>query len=193
MAKTKSIPAWVVMCDGGVRCTRCGKAEAMPLPMPADAFGPWCQYVGALHKTCQDTGRRDPDAKSVDEWWKGHDTGISSRAIYRRMMGYPRTREAFGDCPADPDDFGRCYRLLLIAPEWRARIGEMSANGKQWARLAEHWDELTAMYEAIGWEASGRTSWNKAAAVKMYDRMKQLERPAPHSPQPTTIQGARNG
>ena len=151
MKKTASrkAPAWLVMGDGGVRCLRCGKSEPMPVPMPLDAFGPWVAYQGALHRGCPDTGRVDAPATSVVDWFNGHDTGTSSKAIYRHMMGYTRERAPFGTHPHDPSDFGRCYRLLALEPRWRARIGEMAQYSKAWAALAGAWDELTAMYEAV--------------------------------------------
>jgi hypothetical protein len=157
------------MSDGGARCERCGKAEPMPLPMPADAFTPWCEFVGAVHRGCKDTGRVDVAAQSVGDWIHGHDTGISSKAIYRHMMGIPRDDRdwRFGNYPLDPSDFGRCYRLLQIAPNWRNRIGEMAKYGKQWAALAGAWDELTAMWETV-------IESKAKLAPELYDRMKEL-------------------
>ena len=159
-------PEWLVMSANGVRCLRCGKVEPMPLPMPADAFGPWSEYAGAVHQHCKDTGRVDAAATSVGEWFHGHDTGVSSLATYRHMMLIPRLNR-YSNYPSDPSDFGRCYRLLKIEPSWRARIGEMAQYGKEWAALVDAWDELTAMYEeAI---ASGAKM-----ATGMYERMKEL-------------------
>lgn len=78
------------------------------------------------------------------DWIGGRDTGASSVAIWSHMMG----ARSSGSFPYDPSDFGRCYRLLTLAPEWRARIGEMAKYSKTWARLAARWDELTALFEA---------------------------------------------
>ena len=172
------IPSWVVMGDGGVRCTRCGKVEMMPTPMPAAAFMPWCEYVGAVHSGCKDTGRVDPVPSCVEEWITGHDTGVSSKAIYRHFMGYTRERSAWGTHPHDPSDFGRCYRLLKIAPKWCERIGEMAEYSKTWAAMAGAWDELTTMYEAALKAGDGAT----LEARKMYDRMKQIESSTERTP-----------
>ena len=106
------------------------------------------------------------------EWIAGDDTGISSRAIWAVMMGAPVRRVAFGTHPSDPDDFGRCHRLLEAVPEWRPRMGEMAAHSRVWSRLAEHWDELTQMYLRV--VEGGR--WNLPASRAMYQRMKELER-----------------
>lgn len=48
--------------------------------------------------------------------------------------------------PKDPDDFGRCYRLLLFIPEWLPRLEEMSAQFPEWTGLVREWEELTHLY-----------------------------------------------
>lgn len=166
-SKSTKIPNWLVMADTGARCTRCGKVEPMPKPMYADAFMPWCEYLGAVHRRCKDTGRVDEPPRSLAEWIHGHDTGISSKAIYRHMMGHTSERSTWGTHPHDPSDFGRCYRLLALEPSWRARIGEMAQYSKAWAALAGAWGELTAMYEAV--IGSGAQH-----APELYHRMKAL-------------------
>jgi hypothetical protein len=83
------------------------------------------------------------------------------------MRGLPPGGRWGGGRPYDPDDFGRCYRLLALAPEWRARIAEMAAYGDEWAALSAAWDELTALYEA---EAPSHTG----TAPKLYFRMREL-------------------
>ncbi len=87
------------------------------------------------------------------EWIAGNDTGTSSKAIWSHMMtggvadaGHPR------DC----SDFGRCYRLLLIAPHWVARITEMGWYTAEWKALAERWGELTAMFAPLAEAYAGR-------------------------------------
>ena len=84
-----------------------------------------------------------------DKWLHGADTGISSRAIFAVMTGTQERmldRWGFG-YPLDPDDFGRCYRLLNLFPEWRARIHEMGSISSEWGRLSANWGELTALFE----------------------------------------------
>ena len=161
--KKGKIPDWLVMGDGCVRCLRCGKREMIPVPMPADAFGPWAEYAGSLHAHCKDVGRVDVPAATIEEWRNGPDTGTSSKAIYQHMSG--RRWGTGMDYPYDPSDFGRCYRLLLIAPEWRGRIKEMAHYGPEWAALSGAWDELTALWEE---ESKG------TMAPKLYDRMREL-------------------
>jgi hypothetical protein len=85
-----------------------------------------------------------------DAWICGCDTGISSRTIFAVMRG---TEPDSADVPHDADDFGRCYRLLKAVPAWRPRLGEVAAKYPKWAGLVEHWDELTALFEAESWQA----------------------------------------
>jgi hypothetical protein len=79
------------------------------------------------------------------------DAGISSCTIYgalhseggyKRLGGRPWT-----GVPLDPDDFGRCYRLIQLFPQWRTRLPEVAAKHPEWARIVEHWDELAMLYE----------------------------------------------
>lgn len=81
------------------------------------------------------------------EWIVGDDTGVSSKAIWAHMMGTKPESWCFGNHPHDPDDFGRCYRLLCRIPEWRQRIGEMATLGPEWDALSAAWDELEALWE----------------------------------------------
>ena len=108
------------------------------------------------------------------DWIIGDDTGISSKAIWSRMMGRPASRNGFGNHPHDPDDFGRCYRLLACFPAWRARIGELALESREWARLVAYWDAIEASYvsECPG-DPSQRAGqpWN---APLTYDLMKRV-------------------
>jgi hypothetical protein len=77
--------------------------------------------------------------------WPGcGDAGLSSKAIWAHMLGLPST----GDYPYDPDDFGRCSRLVAApwASGWRARMPEMAKYGKVWAALAAMWPTLEALF-----------------------------------------------
>lgn len=71
--------------------------------------------------------------------------GASSRCLWTRMQGI-RTSDAYH--PHDLDDFGRCYRLLQLIPEWRFKLHIMSNVSRQWAKLVENWDEITKLYES---------------------------------------------
>lgn len=148
-----------------VHCGDCQHEWACAyLPLPVDKLAPLmkapCPMCGSkdvqLGIIPRDT--RDGDA----EGWIGNgDTGTSSLTIWAVMMKRVSPHGHF-DIPHDPDDFGRCYRLLKIMPSWRDRLPEVVARCKEWAPLVEHWDELTALYERD--RPTGRCS-------DLYDRM----------------------
>lgn len=103
-------------------------------------------------------------------WITSDDTGMSSQHIWAHMMG-GKAKPPFA--PLDPDDFGRCYRLLCRVPEWRARIGEMAQYSKEWAGLVSAWDELTALWEEEIGTGFDRRNHN-GSAPRLYARMQQL-------------------
>lgn len=105
---------------------------------------------------------------TTETWIGGHDTGLSSKTIWCHMTGRGfGFMGGHGPCaPLDPDDFGRCHRLLALAPEWRARMPEM-AKVRGWEKLAPAWEELTAMFMEERKRKDGR-------APKLYARMQEL-------------------
>lgn len=133
-----------------VHCGSCGY-EWIVMFLPADmrvvaqmmkaARCPYCCekkniQLGPLPKP---TG--DGDAEG---WIRNGDTGTSSETIWSVLSGHPVRKT---DIPYDPDDFGRCYRLLRVMPSWRARLGEVADVHSAWRPLVDAWDELTALYE----------------------------------------------
>lgn len=97
-------------------------------------------------------------------WIVGRDTGLSSRTIWAVMMGVPPVRPYY---PADPADFGRCFRLLQAVPEWRTRLSEVAPVSDVWAALIERWGEVEALYVE---ELAGGTGM----APKCYALMKSI-------------------
>lgn len=107
--------------------------------------------------------------RSAADWMLNGEHGVSSDTIFAVMIGATTpTRRAFGNWPHDPDDFRRCLLLIERVPEWNSRIGEMAKLGKEWAAVAAHWDEWSALFEE---ERAGRTTggWT---APRLYDAMK---------------------
>lgn len=100
-------------------------------------------------------------------WMNGHDTGMSSKAIFSHMI----SGESTGSYPYDPSDLGRCIRLLERFPLWRLRLPEMAAYGPVWKIYVERWDELHSMMaDEVG------VDWSKARrAPKTYAFMKELQ------------------
>lgn len=79
------------------------------------------------------------------DWLRSGDTGISSKTIYAT---FTNTWHCLGRpaAPRDADDFGRCHRLLLRYPEWRAKLSEVAAKCPEFAPLVPIWDELDRLF-----------------------------------------------
>lgn len=153
-----------------VHCGKCSHEWAAAyLPLPVDVFvklgkAP-CPMCGAKQVLVGKIPKPTADGDAL-AWLGNGDTGLSSETIWRVLMGEIPTRASI---PLDPDDFGRCYRLLKVMPAWRSRLGEVAATFPVWAPLVDAWDELTALYEQ---EMSNNQS---SMAPKLYERMQQLQ------------------
>lgn len=168
------------MSDFVVHCAKCSHEwVAAYLPMEIGTFvkvakAATCPKCGASGKSIL-CGRKKPAASPEEltplQWVMGPDTGISSMTIYAVMMG--AGTPAHTGFPHDPDDFGRCHRLLKSFPEWRKRLPELATTyGGSWAALVEHWDELATLYEA---GPDGVTKDGRYPVMrKLYDRLQEL-------------------
>jgi|HubBroStandDraft_3_1064219.scaffolds.fasta_scaffold08076_6 hypothetical protein len=102
-------------------------------------------------------------------WIVGHDTGLSSIAIWRHMMGIGKRSDCWNH-PSDPADLSRCIGLLNTMPEWRKRIMEMKSRSRYWRALVKRWDAVVAcMEDEVGWD------WRKGTIARQtYDFMKKI-------------------
>lgn len=147
---TASKTPWVVA--GGKigefgHCERCGEGLSIPDPQRLEAATAAMGAFVKCHAHCKPGDYKEPKAATPQAWLKGRDTGISSCTIYAVMTNTPTPMSCY-DVPHDPDDFGRCYRLLKLFPDWKARLPEVAQQFPIWAPLVREWDTLTAMYEA---------------------------------------------
>lgn len=82
------------------------------------------------------------------EWLRNGERGVSSETIHDFFAHRGEIHKA--GYPHDSADFGRCYKLLELIPEWRARIHELGnirgLTGQVWAALAKEWDVLEKRY-----------------------------------------------
>lgn len=112
------------------------------------------------------------------EWLMSDDCGTSSETICMVMTSSNPLHHRLGRPPSDNDDFGRCYRLLKLFPEWRSRLPEVAQRFPAWGPLVKAWTELETLWEAycdpLGRVGAIEYSKNKGAAKKLYDRMKVL-------------------
>lgn len=123
------------------------------------------------------------------QWLLSGDTGSSSKVICAVMTGSQIGDKHWSDnTPRDADDFGRCHRLLLHFPEWRARLQEVAAKFPCWTGLVREWANLEEMYRreadwkamyelmgklrdegmrAAGWKQTGPGSWKHDAGARV--------------------------
>lgn len=161
----KSTQDWVVA--GGkhgelAHCTRCGEGLTIGTQRIEVVVAAGRGFTKA-HAHCK-PGMSEEQVDSRLSWFHGRDTGTSSLTIYNVFTGTPTPHHGFS-VPWDPADFGRCYRLLKLFPEWLPRLGEVADRFPKWRGLVDNWAELTALYEE---ELPRKT------APKLYARMKEL-------------------
>lgn len=77
-------------------------------------------------------------------WLSGNDTGLSSKTIMGAFLG---TQVDSPDMPWDADDFGRCYRLLKLFPEWRNKLHVVSEKYPAFTPAERVWDLVETLYE----------------------------------------------
>lgn len=169
------------------KCPSCNHCWAMAyMPISADLFGkltkratcPMCGETKHIGIAKQNDGRLlencpPPVPGEISDfnsrlvmWLTSGDTGISSSALASHMSGSPAGRWGWG-YPHDPDDLGRCLRLLELFPEWKPRIAEMASRDPGWAGLSARWNEIAqSMADEVG------IAWEKGrSAPKTYKLM----------------------
>ena len=161
---------WVVM--GGkpgevAYCTRCGEGLTLVLPLHMEVFLAASHAFVKVHSHCPAGKYIEKPVVTPEEWAASRDTGTSSLTIYSAITGKPSHHRGYG-VPHDPDDFGRCYRLLKLFPAWREKLSETVKLCREWEPFVQAWDELTALYEL---EAPN----HQGSAPKLYARMKEIE------------------
>lgn len=172
----------IVIGPGGrFQCNHCGtthdpfKGEAVELwtvPALGKAFtkrhrecpkpqGPLCHFCFSPSHVSDE--HVNTTTKTPGDWIDCGDTGLSSKAIWAHMMGLPVSDPNY---PLDPDDFGRCSRLLAApwAAGWHGRMAEMATYGSEWKALAAQWSTL---------EALRAEEWPKGRAPKLHAAMKK--------------------
>ena len=168
MPKRNASP-WVVV--GGApgelcHCQHCGQGLKLGLSQSISVVTAAAKAFANDHARCTTKTYTEPVPATPEQWAKGRDTGISSMTIYSVMMGVPVDR---ADVPHDPDDFGRCYRLLRLFPAWRKRLDQVAERYPAWKSLVQEWSVLESLYE----EALRFDSWDA-----LYERLQALRRSA---------------
>lgn len=157
-------------CKNFLKCTRCGVDEWVLGESPVKSWDALIERSKAFerqHLGCAELVM-PPAPTTPAEWFAGDDTGVSSLTIYSVMTGQ-RVRHT--GIPYDPDDFGRCHRLLRLFPEWRVRLGEVATRFPDWRGLVEAWGELEGLYEQCLASGDG---------AQLYLRMQAARGEVPH-------------
>lgn len=86
-------------------------------------------------------------------WLDSDDTGSSSLYMaydfsYDRLHHWDARKIPRYSYPYDPDDLGRCIRLIEAVPEFGVRIHEMAHRGAHWEAVVRNWDKWVEMYQA---------------------------------------------
>lgn len=117
-----------------------------------------------VRASIEDFNERKHGADKLGRWCAGTDTGTSSLTIAHVLGGIAMPRRP--DIPYDPDDFGRCLRLVRLMG-WRDRLGEVADAYPRtaWPGIIEAWNDLVDLYEEE--RPTGR-------APKCYARMQDI-------------------
>jgi hypothetical protein len=83
--------------------------------------------------------------KNALHWIVSDDVGCSSKTIWAVMMNVDYEDNM---TPSDGADFGRCYRLIKLMPEWEARLPEVGKRYSDWIPFIESWDLIKSKYES---------------------------------------------
>lgn len=157
MAKRESAAPHVIM--GGAigelgHCTHCGQGCKLPGPTRIELVARFMKAFAAVHAECA-PGWMEPIPKTPEEWIAGRDTGISSATIWSVMTGKPSPYEEY-DVPKGLGDFGRCYRLVALFPEWRWWMRQVAERYPGWRPIIADWPDWEARYLAARKEGSIR-------------------------------------
>lgn len=134
----------------GFRCLHCGEESngGVAYPAPVNVWMAAVKTFTAGHRDCQPSERGAARFKysTPAEWRSSWDTGVSSLTIYSVFAGGTLPDGAPG-VPHDPADFGRCHRLLKVAPTWRDNLHRVAERFPAWRPLVDRWADLERLYE----------------------------------------------
>ncbi|TNV22107.1 hypothetical protein FH968_04320 [Buttiauxella sp. B2] len=79
-------------------------------------------------------------------WLASDDTGLSSKFM-ASVLSYGHFT-APNNYPRDPDDFGRCMRLVQAVPEFKGLIHLLVDHGPEWEAVANNWERWVELYSS---------------------------------------------
>jgi hypothetical protein len=112
------------------------------------------------------------------DWLLSGDTGISSKTIYSVLTGKRSAGGRDGDAPYDPDDFGRCYRLLKRYPHWVEQLPKVAEAWPIWREFVPRWKEMCALYESEAMPDEKGFAKAGSRAPKLYELIQAARKSA---------------
>lgn len=141
----------VVLGNNSLRCLNCGDEYHINMQgrVSAIMFMGLARGYGDDHRACKPSarGRARFEYTTPEQWAQSWDTGSSSLTIYNFFRSIGGRDGDRAEVPHDPSDFGRCYRLLKVAPEWRERLSDLGVAIPKWDRLVADWSSLELLFE----------------------------------------------
>lgn len=109
--------------------------------------------IAAANTICAEFAKPIVKASSgmgLTAWLASDDVRMSSKFMASVLSGQFHAEFAI---PYDPEDLGRCLRMIQAAPELTPRIDEMRKHGPMWTAVADKWDRWTAMINEEQYQA----------------------------------------
>lgn len=105
---------------------------------------------------------------TLDEWIIYGRVGISSKTMWAVLKNIEVEKD-YGDIPYDPDDFSRCFELIVKCELTKKDLNKISDKLPYWKPFIDSWDKLNKMYaENIN------TNWDKCKEIGMFEFMQEL-------------------
>lgn len=160
--------------NGNLFCLNCGGEFVLKSPMKITDVVKKTDAFNELHKDCEKTWSepKSDQTKTIEEraiWWLANgETGMSSKTMVGCFMNY--TNYPINH-PYDPSDFGRCYKLLQVIPEWKSNLymRKLKKLSIPWKNLYQNWEKLTEMYEE-----NEKKEWQTYKEIGMFEFMQTL-------------------
>ena len=108
--------------------------------------------ISAANSICEEFAKPIVKASAgmgLTDWLGSDDVGMSSKFMASVLTGQFKAEFAI---PYDPDDLGRCIRMIQAIPELKDQIHLMCSHGTMWTAVANNWERWSDMYQESRWE-----------------------------------------
>lgn len=134
-------------------CLNCGNEFELSLPITIPDMNRKIKAFNELHSDCKKTWKEptmvitEDIKKRMTFWLLKGERGLSSEVIFENMCEHKFKGGKHHPC--DPADFGRCYKLLELIPEWKKELHKLKSISPVWEKLVDNWDILTIQYKEL--------------------------------------------